>query len=74
MDLEAAHHIAQIAPKTPLLMFTMHKSEQLVIAAQAAGIRDVISKTNGVSENIISAIQNSVGLGAARNKTLKTPA
>jgi two-component system response regulator NreC len=45
--LEAAYHIAQIAPKPSLLMFTMHQSEQLLKLAQAAGIKDVISKQAG---------------------------
>lgn len=59
--LEAARNIAQIAPTIPLLMFTMHSNEQLVEVAQAAGIKDVISKTSGAPENIISAIRNILG-------------
>jgi DNA-binding NarL/FixJ family response regulator len=44
--MEAARHIAVLAPETGMLMFTMHHSEQLLKDARAAGIKDVISKTN----------------------------
>src|SRR6266498_1061047 len=44
--LEAARQITRFSPDTPILMFTMHKSDQLVQAAKAAGIRDVVSKSD----------------------------
>ncbi|MGH9503824.1 MAG: response regulator transcription factor [Terriglobales bacterium] len=56
--LEAAQHIAQIAPSTLMLMFTMHKSEQLVRMAQQVGIKDVLSKSGEGTQNVIFAIRN----------------
>jgi DNA-binding NarL/FixJ family response regulator len=55
--LQAAEQIAKIAPATPLLMFTMHISDELLRIAQAAGIRDVLSKCSGMPDNLISAVQ-----------------
>jgi DNA-binding NarL/FixJ family response regulator len=56
--LEAARQITKIAPNTVLLMFTMHKSEQLVRAAKAAGIRDVVSKSDSVTEHLLASLRN----------------
>jgi DNA-binding NarL/FixJ family response regulator len=55
--LEAARQITQFAPNTVLLMFTMHKSEQLVEAAKAAGIRDVVSKSDSVAEHLLASLR-----------------
>jgi DNA-binding NarL/FixJ family response regulator len=55
--LEGAKVIAQVAPKVRLLMFTMHKSDELVRIAQAVGITEVLSKSTGVPGNLISAIE-----------------
>ena len=56
--LEAARQITQIAPHTVLLMFTMHKSTQLIEAAKAAGIRDVVSKSDRVTEHLLASLRN----------------
>ena len=45
--LEAAQKIADIAPNTVMLMFTMHTCEQLSRDAKAAGIKHVLSKSDG---------------------------
>ena len=45
--LEAARKIASIAPKTAMVLFTMHASEHLMKDARNAGIKDVISKLDG---------------------------
>ena len=45
--LEAARKIASIAPKTAMVLFTLHASQYLVRDAQNAGIRHVISKSDG---------------------------
>ncbi len=55
--LEAARVIAQIAPNVRLLMFTMHNSDELLRLAQAVGISDVLSKSEGTPGNLISAIE-----------------
>ena len=56
--LEAARQITKIAPNTVLLMFTMHKSEQLAQAAKAAGIRDVVSKSDSVTEHLLASLRS----------------
>ncbi len=56
--LDAAQQITQIAPNIPLLMFTMHKTDELIRIAQAVGIRDVFSKSNGLPDTLISAMKN----------------
>ena len=43
--LEAARQIARIAPKTAMVMLTLHVSDQLLKEARAVGIEHVISKT-----------------------------
>jgi DNA-binding NarL/FixJ family response regulator len=66
--LDAARRIAQIAPQLPRLMFTMYSSEYLVTEARAAGIKDVFSKSSGILDGLISAIQEILGSGnASRN-------
>jgi DNA-binding NarL/FixJ family response regulator len=59
--LDAARRIAQIAPQLPMLMFTMYSSEYLITEARAVGIKDVFSKSAGVSDGLISAIQKILG-------------
>lgn len=54
--LEAGKEISRIAPDTPLLMFTMHCSPELIRLANAAGICHVISKSEGTA-TLITAIQ-----------------
>lgn len=56
--LEAARQITKIAPNTVLFMFTMHKSEQLVQAAKAAGIRDVVSKSDSVNDHLLASLRS----------------
>jgi len=53
--LEAAQKIAGIAPNTVMLMFTMHTGEQLSREAEAAGIKHVLSKSDG-SAGIIASL------------------
>ena len=55
--LEAAREIRVIAPQTTMLMFTMHSSPQLLREAQAAGIRDVISKMELMSDRLMPALR-----------------
>ncbi len=55
--LEAARQIKAVAPKTAMLMFTMHASPQLLREAHAAGIRDVISKTDQLMERLLPALR-----------------
>lgn len=55
--LEAAKQIHAQAPQMPMLMFTIHSSPQLVKEAHAAGIREVISKTERLTERLLPALK-----------------
>jgi DNA-binding NarL/FixJ family response regulator len=55
--LEAARRIKVIAPKAAMLMFTMYTSPELLHEAHAAGIRDVVSKTDRLMERLFPALQ-----------------
>lgn len=54
--LEAARRIHALALQTAMLMFTIHDSPQLVKEAHAAGIREVISKTERLTERLLPAL------------------
>jgi two-component system, NarL family, response regulator NreC len=56
--LEAAREIRLLAPNTAMIMFTMHSCEQLVKEARAAGIRDVVSKSSGITEHLFASVRN----------------
>jgi DNA-binding NarL/FixJ family response regulator len=56
--LEAAWEISRIDPFTTLLMITLHENLLLTQEAQAAGIKEVLSKTDGVSEHLIASLRN----------------
>jgi DNA-binding NarL/FixJ family response regulator len=56
--LEAAREITAISPATTMLMITMHDSEGLALQAHAAGIKEVLSKTDGVAEHLIASLGN----------------
>jgi DNA-binding NarL/FixJ family response regulator len=55
--LEAARKISHIAPDTAMVMFTMHPSRELLKVAQAVGVRDVVSKTDQLSEGLMVALR-----------------
>lgn len=56
--LEAAREISRIAPLATLLMITLHENLLLTEEAQAAGIKEVLSKTDGVSEHLIASLRD----------------
>jgi len=58
--LEAARKLSSIAPQVPLLMCTMFKSTQLLREARKAGIYDVISKSEELSEGLVKAIDTAL--------------
>ena len=60
--LDAAREIGRKAPNIPMLMLTMHYSEQLLRAAEAVGIKDVCSKLDGLPDRLIAAIQKILDL------------
>jgi DNA-binding NarL/FixJ family response regulator len=58
--LEAARKIGSIAPKTAMVLFTMHSSDHLVKDAQEVGIRDIISKSEGPA-TLLATIESIAG-------------
>jgi DNA-binding NarL/FixJ family response regulator len=52
--LEAARKITSIAPKTAIILFTMHASQYLAKDARNAGVRDVVSKLDGAASLLAS--------------------
>src|ERR1700674_4155271 len=54
--LEAARQISHLAPNTAMLMFTMHASAELVTAARAVGVKDVVSKSDELSSHLSVAL------------------
>jgi DNA-binding NarL/FixJ family response regulator len=59
--LEAARHIASVAPNAMLLMLTIHDSEQLLQDARAVGIQQVLSKSDRVADHVITTLRNIPG-------------
>ena len=55
--LEAARQISRLAPNTAMLMFTLYSGEQLLKDAQAVGIKDVVSKSNGAAEHLLASLR-----------------
>ncbi|HXM22132.1 MAG TPA: response regulator transcription factor [Terriglobales bacterium] len=53
--LDAARHIVDLSPKTPILMVTIHLSKQLSEEARRVGIRGACTKTD------ISSVVDGVG-------------
>lgn len=56
--LDAAREITRIAPDVHVVMFTMHVSDELRRDAQAAGIRDVISKLDTIGDHLFASLRN----------------
>jgi DNA-binding NarL/FixJ family response regulator len=57
--LQAARQIARVAPKTALLMLTLHSSKQLLEEAKAVGIQRVFSKAESLAD-LITSVRNVV--------------
>ena len=56
--LDAARQITTVAPGTPMVMFTMHNSDQLLRDAKAAGIKEVFSKSDGVADHLLASLSD----------------
>jgi DNA-binding NarL/FixJ family response regulator len=56
--LEAARQIKALYPKTALVMFTMHRSDELVRDAYDAGIQEVVSKSDAVTDHLLARLRN----------------
>ena len=55
--LEAARQISDRAPKTAMLMFTMHTSDELLRAARAVGVKAVVSKSDELTGHLSVALK-----------------
>ena len=55
--LEAARQINRLAPDTTMLMFTMYNSEQVSRIAPAAGIKEVLSKSDALAEHLLASLK-----------------
>ena len=55
--MDAARRITRIAPQTTIVMLTMHHSVELLKKAQAAGIKDVISKSGRVLDELVISLR-----------------
>jgi DNA-binding NarL/FixJ family response regulator len=55
--LEAARAIAEVAPRTAMVMLTLHTHNQLATEAHAVGIREVLSKTDAVPGPLLASLK-----------------
>jgi DNA-binding NarL/FixJ family response regulator len=55
--LQAARAIAEVAPQTAMVMLTLHIHDRLSTEAQAAGIREVLSKTDAVPGLLLASLK-----------------
>jgi CheY-like chemotaxis protein len=69
--LDAARHIACIAPKTAMVMLTLHQENQLLKEAQKVGIRHVLTKTDAVPGKIIVLAERSVWIQARGRRLIR---
>lgn len=58
--LEAARQITRLVPNMAMVMLTMHNCAQLLKDAQAAGIKDVLSKSDGSMNDLLVSLKNVV--------------
>ncbi len=62
--LEAAREIAAIAPRTAMVMLTAHTYEALAAEAQAAGIVEVLSKSDAIPARLLASLKRVLCLSA----------
>ena len=56
--LEAAREISHIAPTTAMVMFTAYDCGPLSQQAHDAGIKDVLSKFDGVADHLLASLED----------------
>ena len=56
--LDAARRIKAIAPRTHILMFTLHTYPQLLDEARKVGIANVVSKSDAAGPNLLRALRS----------------
>ena len=55
---DAARRIKAIAPRTHILMFTLHTYPQLLDEARKVGIANVVSKSDAAGPNLLRALRS----------------
>jgi DNA-binding NarL/FixJ family response regulator len=58
--LEAARQIIRLVPNMAMVMLTMHNCAQLLQEARSAGIKDVVSKSDGNLNDLLASLKNVV--------------
>lgn len=56
--LDAARHIRALAPRSRILLFTLHACPQLVEDARKVGIDEVLSKSSGLGATVLGAVRS----------------
>ena len=67
--LEAARQIIRLHPNMAMVMLTMHNCAQLLRDAQAAGIKDVVSKSDGSLNDLLASLRNVVPDSNLKSRT-----
>lgn len=57
--LTAAREISQALPEIPIVMYTMHRTQSLELAAQKLGVRKMLSKVQ--SQALVSTVEELLG-------------
>jgi len=60
--IDAAREITRIDPSATMLKITLHDSGELTLDARAVGIKEVLSKSDGVADHLITSL-NTVWAG-----------
>jgi DNA-binding NarL/FixJ family response regulator len=56
--LDAAREIRKLAPRTYIIMYTLHVYPHLLEEAQKVGINDVLSKSQAAGSDVLHAIRS----------------
>ena len=69
--LSAARQISEILPELPILMYTMHWTQALEIAAERSGVRKVVSKSRSIE--LLAAVQELLAAHPKQDAGLTVP-
>jgi DNA-binding NarL/FixJ family response regulator len=58
--IKAGSAICSALPRTPVVMYTLHRTDELEVAAKLVGIRQVVAKEEG-PRSLLSAIEAELG-------------
>jgi DNA-binding NarL/FixJ family response regulator len=62
--IRAGSEICRLIPKTPVVMYTLHRTAELEVAAKLVGIRQVIAKEEG-PQPLLNAIESELDSAVA---------